>query len=372
MRIGFDAKRLFNNYTGLGNYARTLVQNLSQSHNKNDYFLYATHSNKNIHTNYFYEKRKINLIFSNSFFKFLWRSFGIVNQLKKDKIDIYIGLTNEIPFGINKSGIASVVVIHDLIFKIYPKTYPFIDRLIYDFKFKYACKNSTKIIAISEQTKNDIIKYYNISEDKIEVIYQSCHSYFFEENKLEKTILDQYNIPEKYNLYVGSVNKRKNLISIIKAYSLLKGENLIPLVIIGNGKKYKEECINLIKKLKLDHYFIWVNNLQNIDHLHLTYLNANIFIYPSLYEGFGIPIIESLLSKTPVITSQTSSLPEASGGHALLINPEKPTEIVKAIETLNSNKELRIKLINAGYKYCINNFNSNIISDKLNSFLNKI
>ena len=225
---------------------------------------------------------------------------------------------------IKNSGIKSIVVIHDLIFKIYPETYPFFDRLIYNFKFKYACKNADKIIAISNQTKNDIIRFYNISESKIEVAYQSCSPLFFTESNLDRSILSKYKIPEKYNLYVGTVNERKNLKAIIHAYSLLAINDIIPLVIIGNGKKYKAECEALINKLKLQDHFIWVNNLKQIEHLQLAYQNSNCLIYPSYYEGFGIPIVEAMLSKTPVITSDRSCLPEISGGNAILVNPDIP------------------------------------------------
>ena len=365
MKIGFDAKRLFNNYTGLGNYSRTLVKNIAQNYPKNEYHLYSTHSNKNNETELFYDKNNFSLHFNKSFFKSIWRSFGIVKQLKKDKIDIYHGLSNELPFGIKNSGIKTIVTIHDLIFKIYPETYPFVDRLIYDFKFKYACKTADKIIAISEQTKKDIIRFYNIAEDKIEVVYQSCQEQFFRECDLDKSILNQYSFPESYNLYVGSVNERKNLKSIVKAYSILKKDELTPLVIVGNGKKYKQECVELIAKLKLEEYFIWVDNLTDVKHLQLAYMNAKIFIYPSLYEGFGIPIIEALLSKIPVITSNTSCLPEATGGFAKHINPENPHELANAISNISDLPSDDEQIIN-GYEFAKHTFSNVNICKVLN------
>ena len=188
MKIGFDAKRLFNNYTGLGNYSRTLVKNYAQS-STNSINLYTTHSNNNKETEIFYDENKFFLHITKSLIKSLWRSCGIVKQLKKDKIKIFHGLSNELPIGIKNSGVKSIVTIHDLIFKIYPKTYPLFDRFIYDFKFKHACKTADKIIAISEQTKKDIIRFYNIPENKIEVVYQSCNDLFFNNNKKDKSTL---------------------------------------------------------------------------------------------------------------------------------------------------------------------------------------
>lgn len=367
MKIGFDAKRLLNNYTGLGNYSRTLVKNIAINFPLHKIYLYATHINKNSETSIFYDNKIFSLYIAKSFFKSIWRSFGIVNQLIKDKIEIYHGLSNELPFGIKKTGIKTVVTIHDLIFKIYPKSYPLFDRIIYDSKFRYACNTADKIIAISEQTKKDIIRFYNVPEDKIEVVYQSCHEQFFNTISTSKNELKKYNIPSKYNLYVGSVNERKNLKTLIHAYKLLHKNDLIPLVIIGKGKIYKQECIELIKHSNLESSFIWVNNLHDVRHLQLTYLNANCFIYPSLYEGFGIPIIEALLCGTPVITSNISSLPEAAGENSLLINPTKPQEIADSLHLLNSNTELRANMIEKGRIYAIENFDAVKTTKQLNN-----
>lgn len=350
MKIGFDAKRLFNNYTGLGNYARTLVKNYVQT-SSNSINLYATHSNNNPATEFFFNSNNISIHITKSIFKSIWRSFGIVKQLKKDRIDIYHGLSNELPFGIKKSGIKSIVTIHDLIFKIYPETYPFLDKLIYDFKFRYACDNADKIIAISQQTKRDIIQFYNIPADKIDVVYQSCNDLFFIENYQDKSILEKYNFPDKYNLYVGTVNERKNLKAIIKSYSLLDKAVLTPLVIVGNGGRYKQECIQLIDELELKKSFIWVDNLEKMEDLQCAYQNAKCFIYPSFYEGFGIPVIEAILSKTPVITSNTSCLPEATGGNAIHINPNQPQQIADAITKLTDDTLYKDKIVKDAYTY---------------------
>jgi glycosyltransferase involved in cell wall biosynthesis len=173
MKIGFDGKRIIQNYTGLGNYSRYVLKVLAEFHSENQYQIFSAKSTgianglesfKSIEFSY-PEKH-----FSDS----LWRSFGIVKNLKHEEINIYHGLSNEIPFGLKKKGIPSVVSIHDLIFYRYPHYYPWVDRKIYGFKMRYAADHADKIIAVSERTKSDLINLFNIDESRIEVIYQNC------------------------------------------------------------------------------------------------------------------------------------------------------------------------------------------------------
>ncbi|RZJ64730.1 MAG: glycosyltransferase family 1 protein, partial [Flavobacterium sp.] len=177
MRLGFDGKRAANNLTGLGNYSRSLIEHLAKGFPQNQYFIYTPKAKEPILKFSLFNLQNIFLKLPKKS-KFLWRSFGVKYQLLKDKIDLFHGLSYEIPFGLKKTGIKSVVTIHDLIFLRKPEYYQPIDRLIYNYKSKYACKNADQIIAISEKTKQDIIELYNISPAKIEVIYQSCDDSF--------------------------------------------------------------------------------------------------------------------------------------------------------------------------------------------------
>ncbi|HHH52955.1 MAG TPA: glycosyltransferase family 1 protein, partial [Bacteroidetes bacterium] len=162
MRIGFDAKRLFLNYTGLGNYSRTLVSNLQRFYPQHEYHLYTTKTTRNKDTEEFFDTSKYTIHECHYSLKSYWRSYSIVENLKNDGIDIYHGLSAEIPFGIDKSGIKTVVTIHDLIFKFFKKDYTLIDRMLYNMKTKYACNHADKIIAISKRTKDDILSIYGI------------------------------------------------------------------------------------------------------------------------------------------------------------------------------------------------------------------
>jgi glycosyltransferase involved in cell wall biosynthesis len=350
-RIGFDAKRLFNNSTGLGNYSRTLVNNLAYYHPENAYFLYSPKLKKNEDTQEFLNSPSYSVCTPNGLKKPAWRFFRIRQQLKQHKLDLYHGLSNEIPLGLDDYPIKKIVSIHDLIYKHFPQQYGVYDRQVYNLKTKYACEHSDTIIAISESTKKDIIDFYQIPEEKIKVVYQSCSEHFFQDKSdaLIEKMSKKYQLPEEYMLYVGSITERKNLLGILKAMTLLPKEMEVPLVIIGNGKAYKQEALEFIAKNQLTKHVHFIDP-KNED-LPFIYQKAALFVYPSFYEGFGIPIIEALFSKTPVITSNCSSLPEAAGPDSILIAPNSPEAIADAIDRVLSDAALQTQMIERGYAY---------------------
>ena len=253
MKIGFDAKRLFCNTTGLGNYSRSLVHNLQHYYPEQRYHLFSPEARKLANTEAFFDSDKFHIHESTTRLKAYWRSFSIVNDLKKSKIDLYHGLSNELPHKLQQSGIKSVVTIHDLIFKTNPETYSLSERLVYDKKFKYACHQADKIVAISESTKQDIIRFYGIEPQKIEVVYQVCNPIFYQlrSQAENESVRQQYHLPDRYFLYVGSVEARKNVKLIIKAYQQLEQKDIIPLIIVGKGGRYKEEVKAMISQYQL-------------------------------------------------------------------------------------------------------------------------
>jgi len=219
MNIAFEAKRAFANSTGLGQYCRTLIESLAQFYSHENYFLFTPRLTQKFSTAAY---PNINVItpsnFPSTWFSAAWRSSWVKKDLQQLGIQLYHGLSNEIPLGIHATGIASVVTIHDLIFERFPSHYNPIDVQIYRKKFRYACRYADAIIAISAQTKNDIVQYYNIDENKIHVCYQSCNAAFTrlvskEEKRAYKKTLSPAGA---IFLYVGSVIERKNLLTVCK------------------------------------------------------------------------------------------------------------------------------------------------------------
>lgn len=367
MKIGFDAKRLFCNNTGLGNYSRSLVQQIQHFYPDASYHLYTPEARHQATTSTFFDTSKYHIHESKARIKSYWRSFSMVKDLQQTGIDLYHGLSNELPHNIKQTGIKSVVTIHDLIFKTQAQTYSLSERLIYDRKFKYACQQADHIVAISEHTKQDIIRFYNIDPQKISVIYQVCHAQFYQLRSVKELaqVQEQYHLPESFFLYVGSIEARKNLKLIVLAYQILKPEERIPLVIVGKGGKYKDEVKAMIRAAQLDAYFIWQDNLSNNLHLQCLYQLAQALIYPSFYEGFGLPIAEALLSKTPVIAAQTSSLPEAGGPHSIYIDPNDALSLANAMSLLLQDPTRCQNMSTLGYAYAHEQFSAERVGPQM-------
>jgi glycosyltransferase involved in cell wall biosynthesis len=325
MRIGFDAKRIFENTTGLGNYSRTLVSTLAVQHPTDNLFLYAPKTSHLFNAaTYNNIQTVVPTTYLHKNFKGLWRSSWVKKNIQAQQIQIYHGLSHEIPVGMQNTATKSVVTIHDLIFERYPNQFSFFDTKIYHHKFLNACTHANKIIAISQQTKQDIISYYNIAANKIEVCYQSCHAAFFNggSHATNLAIGLQFKLPPNYFITVGSIIERKNLLLICQAYK--NDTTLPPLVVIGTGDGYEKKVRSYIHANGIANKFIFLNDtVKKISNYQLAalYQNSIALIYPSIFEGFGIPILEAMASKCPVITSNVSCMPEAGGNAALYINP---------------------------------------------------
>ncbi len=374
MNIGFDAKRIFNNYTGLGNYGRTLLRNLNKYYPQYNYHLYSPRLRRNGETEDFFANPKFKIRNSLSFFKQYWRSFSIKSDFEKDSINLYHGLSNEIPVGMQKTGVKSVVTIHDLIFKVYPGTYPAIDRKMYDLKFGYACRNADFIIAISESTKNDIVHYYNIPPEKIKVVYQSVNPLFYHLQTRESAgkIAGNYGLPDEFMLYVGSITARKNIKTLLKAYAILSDSVRIPLVLVGKGHDYKKDCKHLARELNISKYLYWIDSVDDNRHIQALFQKAELVVYPSLYEGFGLPVVEAVLSETPVITSRVSSLPEALGCTDLLADPENIEEWEYLISKVLSDEEFRKSAMDHSRKYVAHTFDPEKLTHQMMDVYKKI
>ncbi|MBC7567853.1 MAG: glycosyltransferase family 4 protein [Pedobacter sp.] len=359
MNIGFDGKRAANNLTGLGNYSRSLITQLAQFFPQNQYFVYTPKIKEAPQIKHFFNLNNVLGVLPSSS-KFLWRTLTIKNQLLADQIDVYHGLSHEIPFGIQKTAIASIVTIHDLIFLKFPHYFGRIDRFIYTLKCKYACTNADKIVAISEQTKKDIISFFNIDKEKIEVVYQGCDESFKiqAEDVLKRQVKEKFALPDQYILNVGTIETRKNLLTLIKALPDVSAG--YTLVVVGKETPYKKFILDEIEKLSLRHRVIFLEDVPFTE-LPAIYQMASVFVYPSFYEGFGIPIIEALYSEVPVIAATGSCLEEAGGAGSLYINPEDYAELSTTINRVLGDSSLQIQMKLTGLAYA-QRFNDNRIA----------
>ena len=363
MNIGFEAKRVFHNKTGLGNYSRDLIRLLSRYSPENNYLLYNPKpSDANLFeaTNINVFEKKPSSSFYTKFYN-LWRQRGVKEDLIKDKINIFHGLSGEIPIGLRAKNIKSVVTIHDLIFVRYPHLYSFFDRKIHFYKFKKAAHEADLVIAISEQTKNDIVEFLKIDASKIKVIYQGCHAVFkkdFSDDEY-KEVITKFNLPKQFILNVGTIETRKNILLAVKAIKNID----TCLVIVGKETAYANEIKNYISEHNLENKVIFLSSLT-LSELAILYRLAKIFVYPSLYEGFGIPIIEALYSKTPVITTRGGVFPEAGGPNSIYIDSTCVTEMQEAIIRLLQNEGLHKEITEKGFEF-VQKFNDDVVAQEI-------
>lgn len=367
VKVGFDAKRANANRTGLGNYSRFVIGTLADRHPELSLLLYVPRK-KRLETydallSHPQVAERLPRQGWRSFVKSLWRTFFLASDLQKDGVRLFHGLSNELPAGLSARGIRSVVTIHDLIFLCYPRFYKPVDRLIYTWKFRYACRVADRIVAVSECTKRDIVRFFNIDPGKVEVIYQGCAAEF--EAPVPEADLSRvrrtYALPERFILSVGSIEERKNLLLAVKALRHLPDE--VHLVAVGRRTKYTERVERYIVRNSLEQRVHLLHRIPFAD-LPALYRLASVFVYPSRYEGFGIPIIEAISAGLPVVAATGSCLEEAGGDACLYVAPDDECALADAVLRFLEPGEFRETSVRRSREY-IRRFGKEEAADRI-------
>jgi glycosyltransferase involved in cell wall biosynthesis len=353
MNIGFDAKRIVQNNTGLGNYSRFVVEVLSEYFPGNRYLLFAPKRRENRRMDVLKERSNVWFVFPSGIYRVfpsLWRIFVRKKRMSGNGIDVFHGLSNELPLWIRHTGVRTVVTVHDLIFLRYPQFYGLVDRWIYRFKFRRACFDADVVIAVSECTKRDIVGFFNVPEDKVRVVYQSCHPQFRREvpEERRKEVLKRYGFPEKFILFVGSIEQRKNLLLAVKALRLIP-EN-VHLVAIGKSTSYQREVECYTRESGLQSR-VHIFNGFPFEEFPSVFRSAEVFVYPSFFEGFGIPVIEALWSGTPVVAATGSCLEEAGGPDSFYVDPSDEVGLADRINQILGDPGLALSMSERGKRY---------------------
>lgn len=343
MKIAIDISQIAYEATGVANYTKELVTNLLALDNKNKYLLFAySLRKKQVFAEFFTKLNASGFKFEKKIFNFpqkignlIWNKIHVYPLEKLvGGIDIYHSSDwIQIPAKCKK-----ITTVHDLVVYKYPETS---DPYIVETQKKRLShvKNECQIIlSDSKATKDDLVNILNFSPNKIKVVYPGISADFYKTNSGNLDILSKYNISEPYILTVGTNDPRKNFNTLIRAFNNLNNNNLTLLIVSKAG--WGEE-LKLNKKIKL------INEITTAE-LALLYNHAKIFVYPSLYEGFGLPLVEAFASGCPVITSNRGSLKEVAENSALIIDPENESEISHSIIKVLKNKELREDLIQKG------------------------
>ena len=358
MRIGIDCRTILNpekdDLVGITHYTYQLVKHLIHLKDRNEYILFFDKeiAGKNI-AKFSKPWVKIKYFPFLQYKKFLpvaYSHFLISAFLKRENLDILHSPTPYLPVSYNAP---SVVTVHDLTIYKFPQLFPPGQFLNVKIIIPNALKTAKKIIAVSQSIKQDLEKIFKIPENKIEVIYNGINKELFNESpKLEiEKIKKQYHIKENYILFLGTLEPRKNIETLIEAYELFQKNSIIKYQLVIAGKEgWMAEKIH--KKAAHSPYKneIIFTGYINPENLNALFSEAKVFVFPSLHEGFGMPVIEAMAKKIPVITSNIESLPEITADSAILINPKKKEEICKALELILNNEKLKIELIKKGFE----------------------
>ncbi len=369
MNIGFEAKRFFTNNTGLGNYSRFIIRALSTLYPDNGYYLFTPRDPAHADTGDILKNKNIKVLTPPRRYKYLratsvWRTWGISREPAIGDLQVFHGLSQELPVGL-PARIKKIITVHDLIFYRYPEFYKAIDAAIYRKKLKFACDHADTIIAISEQTKADLQRFLNVDESKITIVYQGAHPNFKRkatDAEIEATSA-RYQLPTEYMLSVGTIERRKNLMVLVRAMALIPKEKRLPLVVLGRPTEYFKEVMTTARELKVSDCIYLPQHVPFHD-FPAIYQGARLFIYPSLFEGFGIPLVEAIESGIPVITSSGSCFREAAGPSALFIDPHDDEALADAIMRVLQDPSLAKAMVEASYAY-IQQFEPGVIGEKI-------
>ena len=364
MRIGIDARVLDKGMTGTGRYLLNLLNEIPNQDSKNEYFL-ITNSNFGKDSKFYKIIRYRKSILPFKVYSQLYLNYELPRLLKNYKIDVLFSPNILVPLvNLGKTKILSVV--HDVIPKVYPEYYSIMYRVYLSVFLPFSLKKADRIITVSEFSKKDIIQYYNVNSDKIDVVYNTASKIFqpkiLEEEELS-ILKNKYHLPDKYLLYVGAIQKRKNILGLIEIFDIIRNQGSdIKLVMIG---KPDYDFKNILPEIEKRKNIITYIRFAEDDDLVKLYNSAFAFIFPSYYEGFGIPPLEAMQTGIPVLSSKTSSLSEVVGEGGLLYNPEDYNAFVNDILELENNQDFynqqKTKSLKQSKKFDISEITSKLV-----------
>jgi glycosyltransferase involved in cell wall biosynthesis len=367
MKIAIDARVLEKQMTGIGRYLWDILVEIPKYDTRNSYFLLSTQPLKNYDNN-FYTNIVLDKISNRKLFSPFWLNILVPSFLKKEKIDIFFSPNNLCPI-FSLKNTKKIITIHDVMFKIDRYYYSFFYRKYLDIMLKKSIDASDKIITISNCSKNDIVKYYSINPDKIDVIYRVADNKFQPrtvDETFRKELNIKYGLPDKFVLYVGLIENRKNIKTILKSADLVsKQRQDIKFILIGNkGFGFNNIKTEIEKRQGTVKYLRFVDDKD----LPFLYNLASIFFLTSYYEGFGLPVLEAMQSGTPVVTSNVSSLPEVVGEAGFMCSPEDAETFASLLIKLIEDEKLYSEFANKAVAFA-QKFNRNtVIKQHLNIF----
>ncbi len=351
MKIAIDTLATKSLYHGMGIYTFNLLKELAPIAHEHDILIYK---NSNIFSSISKENDNVEIrdITKYRYFRIAWEYTGLSMSLKRDKVDIFWGPSNFLPpIKVCKY----IVTIHDLSSITFAHTYSAIRRNYYQYLITNSVRRADFIITDSEHSKHDLINYFSVPENRIRVIFCGISEDFkpIESRDEILTVKQKYELPLEFIFTLGVMEPKKNFERLIEAYSELRNTYVdLPQLVIAGSREYgwkNQKIFQLVEKHNLKDKITFTGLIAHED-LPVVYSAAKLFVLPSLYEGFGLPIIEAMACGVPVVTSNTSSLPEVAGGAAILVNPYDISAIADAISFALKDNYGRKEMIEKGLK----------------------
>lgn len=344
MKIGIEAERAnLPNPTGVEHYASELIANLANLDSKNEYILYfrttPLEKFKNLPANFL--SRLI------PFPKF-WTQTRLAWELLLHRVDVFMLPIQALPFIHPKK---SVIVVHDIAYEYFPEAFPTFMLFYLKLTTRFGVRAARKIIAVSQSTKNDIVKTYGVSPDKITVVHLGVDPQFVPQGyDRAQAVLDKFGLTyKKYILFCGTMQPRKNIVRLVDAYIKLRNESHIEeKLVIAGGRGWLFEPT--LKKIETAGLSDSIKLLGYVDHADLPalYAGAELLTLPAIYEGFGLPPLEAMSCGTPVVVSNVSSLPEVVGDAGVLVDPASVDSIADGLRKVLGDKSLQEEMSRKG------------------------
>jgi glycosyltransferase involved in cell wall biosynthesis len=342
VRIGFDAVRALRNSTGLGNYARSLLRSVHRAAPERELVLYAPRPPLPAFSD-LPDALGARLVLPppNPWpgHRAVWRTWRLGAAAARDHVSLYHGLTHEIPRDLPRTGIPSIVTVHDLIFEQHPEYFRRLDRLSYRWRYRWSAQHASAIIAVSAQTRRDLVEWYQVDPARITVVPPICDPAFFQPVPLaeREAVRARYDLPARFLLSLGTFEARKNQALLVAAIARSDAGARLPLVLIGRDGGSRAAIDALARRLGVADRVLVRDMVASAD-LPALLQGAALFCYPSRAEGFGMPVVEALAAGVPVVAADLPCLIEAGGPASRYVSPDDVDGWAGALAELTADR----------------------------------
>jgi glycosyltransferase involved in cell wall biosynthesis len=358
MHVAIDARYVSRLQSGVGHYTQRLVEGLAAIDARNRYTCLVVRGGPDLpgpewdHARW--RRWPTRVSFENHVAGDLWLLGYLPIRLRRLAVDVYHGPAVFLP--LIKLGYRTVVTIHDLVSFLFPETVPRKYALYMRLMTRLAVRSADRIIAVSGATRDDLTRVLRVPEEKVVVIHEAVAPEFATggDPAAVTGVIERYDIRPPYCLFVGNLEPRKNLSRLIEAFGLLRargaavsGGRPLQLVLVGTRGWLYSGIFGTVATQGATPDIVFTGYVPAAD-LPALYAGAECFVFPSLYEGFGLPVLEAMAAGTPVVASRVGAIPEVAGDAALLVDARRPVELAEAIETVLTDATLRARLITRG------------------------